>query len=32
LIAETPYEEQVRLIRATVDGEHARLIARAGLS
>jgi hypothetical protein len=32
LIAETPYEEQARLIRATVDREHARLIARAGLS
>jgi len=32
LIAETPYEDQVRLIRASVESEHARLIARAGLS
>jgi hypothetical protein len=31
-IADTPYEEQVRLIRASVDTEHARLIARAGLN
>jgi hypothetical protein len=32
LIADTPYEEQVRMIRATVESEHARLVARAGLS
>jgi hypothetical protein len=31
LIAETPYEEQVALIQASIDREHARLIARAGL-
>ncbi len=31
LIAETPYEEQVALIHASIDKEHARLIARAGL-
>ena len=31
-IADTPYEEQVRLIRASVDTEHARLISRAGLN
>ncbi len=31
-IADTPYEEQVELIRASVESEHARLIARAGLS
>jgi len=31
LIADTPYEEQVALIHASIDKEHARLIARAGL-
>lgn len=31
LIAETPYEEQVALIHASIDREHSRLIARAGL-
>lgn len=31
LIAETPYEEQVALIHASIEKEHARLIARAGL-
>jgi hypothetical protein len=31
LIAQTPYEEQVALIHASIDREHARLIARAGL-
>jgi len=31
LIAETPYEEQVALIEASITREHARLIARAGL-
>lgn len=32
LIAETPYEEQVSLIRASIEKEHARLIERAGLN
>ena len=31
LIAETPYEEQVAMIHASIDKEHARLLARAGL-
>lgn len=31
LISETPYEEQVRVIHASIDVEHAKLIARAGL-
>jgi hypothetical protein len=31
LIAETPYDEQVALIHASIDREHSRLIARAGL-
>ncbi len=31
LIRETPYEEQVAMIHASIDKEHARLIARAGL-
>jgi Methane/Phenol/Toluene Hydroxylase len=31
LIAETPYAEQVALIHASIDHEHSRLIARAGL-
>jgi hypothetical protein len=31
LIAETPYEEQVAMIEASITREHARLIARAGL-
>ncbi len=31
LIAETPYEEQVALIHASIEQEHARLVARAGL-
>jgi hypothetical protein len=30
-IAETPYEEQVAMIEASITREHARLIARAGL-
>ncbi len=32
LIAETPYEEQVALIRASIEKEHARLITRAALN
>jgi hypothetical protein len=32
LVAETPYAEQVRAIRARVDGEHVRLLRRAGLA
>jgi hypothetical protein len=31
LIAHTPYEEQVATIRASIDREHSRLLARAGL-
>jgi len=31
LIAETPYEEQVAMIHKSIDDEHARLLARAGL-
>ena len=31
LIAETPYDEQVAMIKASIEREHARLIARAGL-
>jgi len=31
LIAKTPYEDQVRIIRASIDDEHSRLIARTGL-
>jgi hypothetical protein len=31
LIAQTPYEEQVAVIRASIEKEHARLIARAAL-
>lgn len=31
LIAQTPYEEQVAMIHASIDREHGRLIARAGL-
>lgn len=31
LVAETPYEEQVRCIRHRIDQEHGRLLARAGL-
>ncbi|HEV8584411.1 MAG TPA: hypothetical protein VGT02_05525 [Methylomirabilota bacterium] len=31
LIAETPYEDQVAAIEASIRREHARLIARAGL-
>ena len=31
-IAETAYEEQVRTIHASIDKEHARLLARAGLA
>jgi hypothetical protein len=32
LIAKTPYQEQVAVIRAAIEQEHARLIARAGLN
>jgi hypothetical protein len=32
LIAAIPYEEQVYLIRASIEKEHARLIERAGLN
>ena len=32
LVAETPYEDQVRAIRHRIDQEHGRLLARAGLS
>ena len=32
LIAETPYEEQVSMIRNSIEKEHARLITRAGLN
>src|SRR5216683_1864026 len=32
LIAETAYEEQVSLIRASIEKEHAHLIERAGLN
>jgi hypothetical protein len=31
LIGQTPYEEQVATIHASIDREHARLLARAGL-
>ena len=31
LIAQTPYQEQVAVIRASIEKEHARLIAHAGL-
>jgi hypothetical protein len=31
-IAETPYEEQIAAIHASIDREHARLLARAGLA
>jgi hypothetical protein len=31
LIAETPYEDQVAMIHRSIDDEHARLLARAGL-
>lgn len=31
LIAETPYEEQVAMIHASINTEHARLMSRAGL-
>ncbi len=31
LIADTPYQEQVAAIQASIEKEHARLIARAGL-
>lgn len=30
-IVDTPYEEQVRMIQASIDREHGRLLARAGL-
>jgi hypothetical protein len=30
-IADTPYEDQVTAIHASIDREHARLLARAGL-
>ncbi|MBL8953352.1 MAG: hypothetical protein JNK82_21440 [Myxococcaceae bacterium] len=32
LIADTPYEEQVRMIHHSIDTEHARLLAKAGLT
>ena len=32
LIADTPYEEQVAVIHASIDTEHGRLLARAGLN
>jgi hypothetical protein len=32
LLADTPYEEQIAAIRHSIDAEHARLLARAGLS
>lgn len=31
-IADTPYEEQVGMIQASIEKEHARLVARAGLA
>lgn len=31
-LADTPYEEQIACIRHSIDTEHARLLARAGLS
>jgi hypothetical protein len=31
-IADTPYEEQIAMIHASIDREHGRLIARAGLA
>lgn len=31
-LADTPYQEQVAIIRHSIDSEHARLLARAGLS
>ncbi len=31
-IAHTPYEEQIAMIHASIDREHGRLIARAGLA
>jgi len=32
LLADTPYDEQIAAIRHSIDSEHARLLARAGLS
>jgi hypothetical protein len=32
LLADTPYEEQITAIKHSIDSEHARLLARAGLS
>jgi hypothetical protein len=32
LLADTPYEEQIAAIKHTIDSEHGRLLARAGLS
>jgi hypothetical protein len=32
LLADTPYEEQIAAIRHSIDVEHGRLLARAGLS
>ena len=32
LIAATPYEDQVKMIRASIESEHSRLIAQAGLA
>ena len=32
LLADTPYEEQIAAIRQSIDVEHTRLLARAGLS
>jgi hypothetical protein len=32
LLADTPYDEQIAAIRHSIDTEHARLLARAGLS
>jgi len=32
LLADTPYEEQIAAIKHSIDSEHARLLARAGLS
>jgi hypothetical protein len=31
LIANTPYEEQVAMIHASIDSEHDKLMGRAGL-
>jgi hypothetical protein len=31
LIANTPYEEQVAMIHASIDTEHDKLMVRAGL-